>query len=209
MKVKILAFLLLMAVTILSSLSCGDGLDCGPFPNFFKLTNLGSKLFEVEYSEDRSSIIDYNRITENQVVYDKFAIGIIAEIDTYGWNNPTQNFGLISTAYACTPPIPESEEQIDNIIITTNKDFNLNYPQGSDLSEIFDIVVYDEANNLNNVRFDLNEYIGMNPVVPYQSYLILKEQPDTITSFQFNVQFYQQGIDVDYFEFTTEAVMVE
>ena len=209
MKIKIFAFLLLVFVIILSSLSCGDGLDCGPFPDFFKLTNLESELFEVEYSEDRSKIIDYNRITENQVVYDKFAIGIISEIDTYGWNDPIQNFGLISTAYACTPPIPASEEQIDSIIITANKDFNSDYPQGTDLSEIFDIVVYDEANNFNNVRFDLNEYIGMDPVVPYQSYLILKEKPDTIKSFQFNIQFYQQGIDVDYFEFMTEEVIVE
>ncbi len=209
MKIKILAFLLLTVVTILSSLSCDDGLDCGPFPNFFKLTNLDSEVFEVEYSGDRSRVIDYNGITENQVAYDKFAIGIIPEFNTYGWNNPTLSFGLISTAYACSPPIPESEEQIDSIIITTNKDFNANYSQGSDLSEIFDIVGYDEANNLNDNLVDLNDFIGMDPVVPYEFYFLLKEKPDTLTSFQFTIQFYQQGIDIDYFEFTTEEVTIE
>lgn len=209
MKIKILAFLLLTVVTLLSSLSCDDGFDCGPFPNFFKLTNLDSELLEVEYSGDRSRVIDYNGITENQVAYDKFAIGIIPEYNTYGWDNPTLSFGLISTAYACSPAIPESEEQIDSIIITTNKDFNSNYSQGSDLSEIFDIVGYDEANNLNDNLVDLNEFIRMDPVVPYEFYLLLKEKPDTLTSFQFTIQFYQQGIDIDYFEFTTEEVTIE
>lgn len=209
MKIKVLAFLVLTFVILLSSLSCGDGLDCGPFPRFFKVQGLEWILYEVELSSDQRRMIGNEQIDGNKVSFDKFAIGVFPDQETYGWNNPIKNFGLITVANACTPAPPESEEEIDNIIITTNQDFNSNFLQGENLAEIFDIITYDESADSNGERLDLNTFIEMNPVVPNESYLLLKEQPDSITSFQFNVQFYIQGIDGDFFEFTTEEVMVE
>ena len=210
MKTKIWAFLILSVITLLSSLSCqDDDIDCGPFPRFFKLTGLELVLYKVELSSDQNRMIGNERIEGNTVSFDEFAIGIFPDSETYGWNNPVKSFGLITVANACSPAPPESEEEIDNIIITTNQDFNPNYPQGENLAEIFDIIVYDDSANFNGSRLDLNTFIGMNPVVPYESYLLLKEQPDSITNFKFNVQFYVQGIDGDFFEFTTEEVVVE
>ena len=209
MRTKIGAFLVLTVLILLTSLSCGDGVDCGPFPSFFKVSGLEWELYEIELSSDQSRMIGNERIEGNQVSFDKFAIGVFPDSETYGWNNSVQNFGLITVANACSPAPPRSEEEIDNILITANQDFNSNYPQGDNLAAIFDIIVYDDSGNFNGERLDLNTFLGMNPVVPYESYLLLKDQPNSTTSFQFNVQFYIQGIDGDFFEFTTEEVVLE
>ena len=215
MKIKILAFLLLTVVTVLSTLSCDGGFDCGPFPEFFKWTDLEGTVYEVVYSRDSNDelvIDDFLTIDEidgSRIRFNRLAIGLQPRWETYGWQDNSWNLGLINTANACSPGEPRSEEKIDNIIITANKDFNSEYPMGTDLSELFDVLVTDYFNNLYEERIDLKEFVATNPTVPNSTLLLLTEKPAELTTFKFTIKYYQQGIDFDFFEFTTANVVVE
>lgn len=210
MKNKILGLLFLVFLILGSGLiSCGDGFDCGPFNDKIKLTELSGVISEVVNFSEEDGIADFSGFDGDQIYYDRFAIRVEQDFESYSWNDKSWNFGLISTANACTPPIPRSEEIIDSVVITTNHDFNLDYPLGSDLSNVFDVIVYDEINDINFKKFDLNDFIATEPNVPFVWYLVLKEAPASATNFQFHVQYYQQGIDTDFFEFTTDSIVIE
>lgn len=195
-------------------MSCDIG-DCGSNPQFFKVTGMEGRVYQVEYRLDANNnfilddVLTLDEINGIRIPFDQFSIGILPEIESYGWRDKSWDFGLIQTVNACSPNLPKSEEKIDRIVITANQDFNSEYLQGADLSEIFDIIVYDEFNNFYNEKFDLNTFLATEPIVPNESILLLKEKPDTTTSFQFKVEYYQQGIDFDFFEFTTTNVVVE
>lgn len=49
----------------------------------------------------------------------------------------------------------------------------------------------------------------MDPFVPDQMTLLLKSPPDSTMSFEFKVEYYQDGVDYNYFEFTTNKVVLK
>ncbi len=207
-KNKILALLILIFFIFGSGLmSCGDGFNCGPFDDKFKLTGLSGKILEVVYLAEPNETARFSELEGTLIHADRFAIEMQQNYSTYSWTDKSSNFGLISTVNACSPSVPRSEEVIDRIVITTTKNFNPEYPSGSDLSNIFDVIFYDDVNGI--TRSDLNDFIATGPNVPHSWYLALKEGPTSTTDFQFYVQYYQQGIDTDFFEFTTRNILIE
>ena len=96
------------------------------------------------------------------------------------------------------------------MIILSAKDFNINHLSGKDLSDLFDVVVLDHANGIYYEKYNLNDYIETNPSVPSELTLILKEQPDLTTDFEFLINYYQKGIDKNnFFEFTTNKFVIK
>ena len=168
---------------LIGNFSCDT---CGPFPNKFKMIGLDWFNYKAIYSDTASTRLKLLEIA-----------------------NDTVDFSLINSAYACDPAIPQTDEKIDSIVITSAKDFDINHPSGIDLSDVFDVVVLDDANGIYFEKYTLDDYLDTNPYVPNELVLVLNKQPDLTTDFQFLVKYYQNGIDYDYFEFVTDKIVID
>lgn len=183
---------------------------CGPFPNKFKTIGLNWFNYKAIYSDTAKIKLILSKIDHDTVDYYLYSIFIKPKQETFFAQNCNKwSFSLINSAYACSPGIPETDEKIDSIVITSTKDFDINHPSGSELSDLFDIIVLDHANNIYHKKFRLKEYIKSNPFVPNELTLILTKQPDLTTDFEFLVKYYQNGIDYDYFEFLTNKIVIK
>lgn len=197
-------------VVILGLLSCEEERDCGPFPDKFKLKALSWKIYKAVYSEESEEKLLLSEIENDTVDYNKFSIFITPIKDTYfSMVEKRFSFNLINCAYACSPIDPVTEERIDSIKITCNENFNENYPIGKDISGLFDVIVLDKISSLYYSKLLLSEYVNERPLVPDEITLMLNSPPDSTTDFEFTIQYYQDGIDLDYFEFKTDKVVIK
>lgn len=189
--------------------SCEE--ECGPFPNKFKIVGLDWVNHKAVYSDTADAKLQLSDIENDSVIYKEYSILIVPRQDTYFAQNINKwNFSLIQSAYACSPVVPTTDEKIDSIVILSDSDFNLNYSSGKNLSDLFDIVILDQTNEIYQEKYDLNDYLSTNPNVPSELTLILKEQPDLTKDFEFLVKYYQNGVDDnDFFEFTTNKIVIK
>jgi hypothetical protein len=180
--------------------------DCGPFPDKFKVIGLDWRNYQATYSSDSGIIL--SEIENDSVQYNHYSIFISPRQLTY-FSQITSNRSvkLIQSAYACSPIIPKTDEKIDSIAIVTMKDFDANHLSGSDLSDLFDVVVLDHAYGIYYEKYKLKDYVRTNPFVPSELTLILSEQPELTDDFEFQVKYYQNG-ENDYFEFSTNKIVI-
>jgi hypothetical protein len=197
---------------IIGLISCETNAnDCGPFPSKFKIIGLDWVNYKAIYSDTADTRLILSDILNDSIVYNKYSIFISPRQETYfAQSSNNWSFSLMQTAYACSPVIPETDEKIDSIVIVSTKDFNVNHPSGSDLVDLFDVVVLDPVNHIYYEKYSSNDFIKSNPYVPKELTLILREQPDSTTDFEFTVKYYQNGIDNnDYFEFKTNKIVIK
>ena len=199
-------FLILILIGLFS---CDD--KCGPFPNKFKTVGLDWVNYKAIYSDTTDIRLLLSDIENDSVNYSEYSILIVPRNETYFAQNAQKwSFSLIQSAYACSPVIPTTDEKIDSIIILSESDFSINHLSGKDLSNLFDAVVLDNANGIYYEKYKLNDYLATNPSVPSELTLILREQPDLTTDFEFLVKYYQKGIEEnDLFEFTTDKIVIK
>lgn len=195
---------------VLGIIACEKINDCDSFPNKFKVIGLDWNQSKAIYSDHPDAGLILSDITGDSVEYNMYSLNIKPRQETYFAQNCKRiEFGLMNTVYACSPVIPETDEKIDSIVIISSKDFDLNHLAGSNLSDLFDIVVFDQANSIYYEKYRLNEYVNSNPSVPIEMTIILREQPDMAEHFVFLVKYYQDGIDYDYFEFETPGIVLK
>ena len=207
MKNKLLILLGGFSIIFLIGIFSCD--KCGPFPNKFKIITLDWFNYKAIYSDTASTRLILSEIANDTVEFNMYSIFIKPRQETYFAQNINKwSFSLINSAYACSPGIPQTDEKIDSIVITSTKDFDINHPSGIGLSDLFDIIVLDDANGIYYKKYTLNDYIETNPYVPSELVLILKKQPDLTTDFEFLVKYYQNGIDYDYFDFLTNKIVI-
>lgn len=171
--------------------------NCGSTRSKFRVTSL-------EWGNVKATASgELVEIQDNTVAYNEYAILIEPVTETYISYEP----GLNTPLFACSPADPTTDDAITDIQITANKDFDDDYLAGENLAELFDVIVYD-YNNIINERFDLIDFLNTNPFAPRQITLVLKQQPETDNEFQFTVKYYQDGEVLDYAEFTTSSIMI-
>jgi hypothetical protein len=191
-------------------ISCEEINECGPFPDRFKVTSLDWINYRAVYSDTAAIPLFLSEISNDTVGYNEYSIFIAPRTETYySMIQKSNSFGLISSAYACSPVIPTTDERIDSIVIICNRNFDSHHPAGHDLSGLFDMVVYDQVNNIYYDKYDLTEYIETKPSVPDEMTCILKSPPDQTTDFEFTVKYFQDGIDFDYFGFRTNKIVIK
>lgn len=195
------------AFLILSVISCDDGCG-GSYPGKYKITKLNWYISEYSYSNNTNDEnLNLTDLTNNTVTFNKYSILITPEREYYfAMNYKTTSFNVISSAYACSPVPPSTDEKIKNIEIFSNKDFDENHLAGSNLAELFNIVVF--GNNYIE-KMDLTVYFSNdNQEAGQEIALLLKSPPESSAEFEFTVKYYQDGIDMNYYEFTTNAVTI-
>jgi len=183
---------------------------CGPFADKFKVVGLNFATMHSNYDVNKEWKLELSEIENDTIIYNAYSINISPRIIAFfSLNRNCQIFKLVNTAYACSPGILGTDERIDSIVITSQSDFSEDYAAGTDLSELFDVVVLDESNSIYFDKFKLSDYISTKPFVPNSMALILNRPPIKSKGFEFTVKYFQDGIDFDFFEFETEEVFIK
>jgi len=166
--------------------------DCGPFPNKFKSTGVFVYTLKVDSfdSLSRSYIFDTLKVTDT-VQFNELAIQLTPEKSFYIGSAIRQKCAssVFNEAYACSPPIPYSDEQNDYIIITSTKDFDQTHKIGKNLTDLFDVVILDLFKNIIYYRMSLQDYLALRPNTKDELILILKKAPEKTDDFLFNIQY--------------------
>lgn len=204
-KIKFL-FTSYLVILLFGTISCED--DCGGISKY-NITSLNGNTYKAIYSETFSDKLVLSEIIQSSVLYNEYSINITTQTETdYSLINELNSFNLISSAYACSPVPPSTEDKIENIEIFANLDFNPDNSIGKDLVNLFDIVILDIQNNLLYEKFGLKAYLMSKPYVPQEMTLILKESPEETADFEFTIKYYQNGKKMNYFEFTTNPIEI-
>ena len=193
-----IGYFFLTAITGL--MSCDD---CGPSPDKFKVTSIDWSIYEVTLTTGNLTL---SEIT-NGVPFNQLGIHLNPQTQAY-FSFIKNKFSLTTGLYACSPRDPVTDDKIIDIQITTDKDFSDEHPQGTDLSGLFDIVISDWYTGVSAVKYDLKEYLQTNPLVPQEMTLILKHAPQTTGEYKFTIKYFQEGVELDYSEFTTSDILV-
>ena len=187
-------------MTVISGLvSC----NCGPFPDKFKVTSIDWNTYKATLTAENLTL---SQITSG-VTYNELGINLKPKTQSY-FSLIKNNYVLTTGLYACRELLPTTDDKIIDIKITTNKDFSDEYPQETDISELFDIVINDWYNGIAANKYDLKEYLQTNPLVPREMTLILKQAPQITDEYRFTIKYFQDGVDLDYSEFTTSDILV-
>ncbi|GAB5410463.1 MAG: hypothetical protein BalsKO_28280 [Balneolaceae bacterium] len=97
----------------------------------------------------------------------------------------------MNLAYACSPTVPVSEEIVTDIKILSDKDYNSEYSAGSNLIELFDLVVLYQ--NSEYQRYDIDVFLSSKLNVPDEIFLLPKSAPETTEAIQFTIHIPKMG----------------
>ena len=205
---NLIALGLLVFLLAIGACDSTVGTDCGPFEDKFKTTDFSSAARKATFDslkvEPNLSPIEDDTLDEGH-----FAVRMEPVKMLYSQKSTSSgSFQIISSAYACSPPIPTSDEVIKDIRIYSDKDFNDGYPAGKDLAELFDVVVLNRA-EYGYRRFELPNFVEQKPNAADKLILILKARPETTSSFQFTVEYEQEGKGLANYDFETNPVVLK
>jgi hypothetical protein len=163
-------------------------------------------LQELNDAENPSS--ELHDITDGKVHYNKFAISFNADIETYFSNNfKLPNMGIIQSAYACSPIEPGTTETITDIRVFCNQTIADSFPENTNINSLFDIL-YTEENSDEIKRIHLLDFLSQEPLTKKHFSLLLNIIPPQQNTYIFKIEYEQDGVEMDYFEHTTEAVLL-
>jgi len=182
-------------------------LDCGPFPDKFRVTDFSTSIKNVTYYDSSSWSVQLSDIQGDSIQFNKFAIQMYPVTEVY-FSSVLERFNIqiIQKAYACSPIEPASDDKILDIQIYSDKDFNAEYPAGENLAELFK--VYALYMRDGSRRVDLVDFISEEPNAPDQLILLLSSGPSEATEFLFSVHYFQDGEKLNEFEFTTDPITI-
>jgi len=201
MKKNIQFFVVSYIVFLVLSVSCIS--NCGPHPNKSKITAFYIAAKEINYTP---VVMNEAPISGNSVIYNKYGIRIVPEVEGYYGVNYKTPFNFLESAYACSFVIPPAEDKIQDMEITSTTNYNTDFLTGVELKNLFDVIV----KQLNgDIKYDLATYLATNPKINETGMtLVLKEAPETTASFEFRVKIYLEGEGIDMYEFTTSSIEI-
>jgi hypothetical protein len=125
------------------------------------------------------------------ISFDKLAFKLTPIKSFYTTENITshRNFSFFSEAYACSPPIPYSDEQNGYIIITCEKDFDQLHKSGTNLANLFDVAIFDLYKGIDYYRMSLQDYLALRPNTKDELILFLNEAPEKTDDYVFKIEY--------------------
>lgn len=207
-KKTIAVYLLIVSFSLIAVVSCNlTDDDCGPFNDKFKTVDFQTGFMNVSISENPSLNLQYRTLESDTIEFYSFGIAMFPIGEFYSLSSKQlHSFSLIPSALACSPPIPVSAEIITGIEIFSNRNFNSEYISADNLAELFEVVVLYRGSGYQ--RSTLNEFLSSEPTVPDEIFLLLNLAPESTEPIQFTVKYSQDGVDMESYEFTSNAVVV-
>lgn len=191
------------------TISCNTptDLNCGPFPDKFRVLDFSTSIKNVTHYDSSSRNIQLSEIQSDSIQFDKFAIDMYPVTEVFFSSVFDKiNFQFIQSAYACSPIVPASDDKILDIQIYSDKDFNAEYPAGENLAELFE--VYALYMREGPRRVNLIDFITEEPNAPDQLILLLQSGPSEASEIQFTVRYLQDGEKLNKFEFSTSPITI-
>lgn len=184
--------------------------DCGPFQDKFKTTGFNTTTYRIDASASSDAEPDLFVIENDTLSAGEFAIRMVPQKELYySSSKASTGVSFVSAAYACSPPIPSSDEVIQNIRIYSGKAFNSEYSAEDNLADLFDVLVLNRSKGMIYERFSLKGFLASEPNAVDELILVLNSVPKEVSDHRFTVKYSQDGRGVDDFEFTTDAVVLE
>ena len=202
---------IILSIALITAVSCDvSGDECGPFDNRFKTIDFTTRLARFDHLDVADNLVETSPVTTDSIHFRDLALEMMPITQSYSvkiHEPPIWEFSFLSTAYACSPPIPISKEQITGIQIYSNRAYNARYTSSDNLAELFEVITF-YRNSGKVQRQDLNSFLSSQPTVPDELYLVPTTAPATADPIQFTVRYIQDGIDLETFQVTTASVVV-
>ena len=190
--------------------ACDAAIDCGPFNDKFKTADFTTAAYRIENGDSLQAAPILSPIENDTLREGAFALRMTPTQESYSSaSKRSRPLGFVLAAYACLPPTMSSDEIIRDIQIYSDQAFNREYAADDDLADLFDVLVLSRANQFNYRRFDLNDFLAGAPNAADEIILVLKAAPETTSAFRFTIKYFQEGEGLDYYEFTTDPVVLE
>jgi len=160
MKIKKLVSFTIFLFIVACDGNSGGGVDCpegGPIK--FDITDVNIELSVASGS---------NKAPYNEIIHSDLTISINSVtqiISSIKEKSKTNNFSFISSAYACSPAPPSTNEKIVDFKISSSSPFNDELAAGNSLKSKFEVVFADsetqyvDYSNNTEVYFNLNRYL--------------------------------------------------
>jgi len=146
---KILTGIITILFLGLVPYSCRKCDGFGPLQNV-NITDTDLLLFKQNSSE----------IIEDSVFYDADSLfaGLYITQSVVAWRQSKSDFGFVSTAQACSPPLPMSLQWVTDISVVSNSDVvfnqNLSFSSGDTLNDLFMV-----SHSYNPFNYTVDEYL--------------------------------------------------
>lgn len=203
---KIFRAVVLTVILISGGWGCDLGDDCGPFPTTYYdingITGQNKQLNERGYRNAET-------LPDNaEVNFNEYALAVFPATEVISRVN-TPAFGGITAAYACSPPDPEPSEQVTDIAIFSDADF-----QQTNSNKI--LAASDTLNALFQIAdFHSGKITGLTTFLEREKeiaatgegfFLILLAQPKEATTHRFTVHYRLDN--GEFYSFTAPPVSV-
>lgn len=199
---------LLFSVLVLSTLvttSCNLDANCD-FDNRFHVIDFNVYENQITYPDD-TGLPFFAQIGNEPLPYYEYALSLTPIGQTYRSDNPpSASLFAVQSAKACSPEPLKNEEPITGIRITADKDFNEEYPAGSDLTPVFDVLTLYLDSGYTTQR--VQAFLNQSPFVPDQLSFILNTEPAEDQTFRFTVELDMDGVNVQEVSITSNPITI-
>lgn len=185
--------------------SCTDNACEGPYPDKYKITDFDVSLNELKNSSN--PFLGSVPIQNAKVHYTSFAIDFKGQQENYFSSTfKLPVLGMISAAYACSPIFPTTSETVTDIRVFCDQTIIDSYPENTNIASLFDIIYVKDSREMK--QEPLEDFLAVEQTAVTNFTLILNTQPAQQNTYVFRVEYEQDGVDMDYFEYTSEAVTI-
>ena len=183
---------------------------CGPFNNKYISTGMEINTLRIIFYDSLPIRFEFDHVgISDTVPYGRLALRLMPVKQFYRTSALPcgHTFSIFNQAYACSPPIPGSDEKIDSIMITSTSDFDQSHKSGKDLADLFDVAAVDRATGSNYYRMSLTDYLELHPTTKDELIFFLREPPEKTGDFVFKIR-YKRTLGPDQREFFVESTNV-
>jgi hypothetical protein len=194
---KTIAILTLGMIMIISAIAPSCLSDCR------RSDRRSSKFYTTQiFGETYDISLKSKEITDTSVVRHNYLRVSIKFSGKY-YSEVIRNLSFISSALACDPGEPYSEEKITAITITANQDFDALHPAGTNLNDVFYVQYY----SLSGSTFTIEEFLKTSPKVGNLLFL-LASAPDVQKQIQFTITYEFDGKLVKVLKYETPSFIL-
>lgn len=204
-KIKILFIIYIVYIVGLGG--CIHGGSCDIEPSEFDIQSMRLTPYKI-ISIYSNGTYFLSSITSNTILdLNQLVLTLRSDINYVKAN--TIEFNFISSAYASSCPDPGiyTDERIASINITSDSDFSIQYPAGSNLNDLFNVAYVgnlDFVGGSTIVNKSVNDYVATTPSANYVINIELTSLPDISKTHTFKIEYTQTN--GEYYEFYTNAL---
>jgi hypothetical protein len=202
------ALMLFCVVYTVALVSCNLGNDCGKAVKMdYRTVNLEVKNLKLEEHNSSAQTYSFKAVAEGEELkFHEYFWEIYFKKELFSQKKANLNSSIMSSAFACDPVIPDDVEELLSITVISNSDFNNEYPKGTDLSPILDVLVAQISSEIKYERLKLKDFIDSKLKGEDLIYLVFNTPPsvDQLYQFEVTMDIVYKGVEKSFTQKTPE-----